>query len=755
MNKSIFTHAWWFMRVLLIVLWLIMTNKVYAENKIHNLVEPVSYFVNHFKTLRELKANLSKYKKSSLVGMSGIGKTQVARTYAYDQKDEYSIIWFFDCNLDIDSQFVKLAKIINEKRHINLSIAPSSSREEVMKYLENKDNWLLVFDNLKVGDNKKVMHFSDWENNGHVVFCSQESEGLSNIIEILKFEERDTKTLAQNILQNSDEDVVRFLQETFQGYPILVVQGAQLLNHVKGLDKETYKKKIYQSSDKIRANILLASEKLSKTSRDLLDKIALINNQSFSRLVLEIITDNPNTLDEDIYELTKLAMISNIEWDNNSPIFEMHDVLVNNIQDINGENKNLKLLESITKKFTGAIPKNVVESQVFRARKTVFENLQILEKNSAKYKISPLALMELKLHLLTQYINNFDLNSSRTLVEWFANLISEDKLKLTNMSEYEKGVYARYLGIVGWYYRKILDFYKAIDYFDESLKICKGVKGLEAFECNAYFGLSITYISLGRVKETEISLASMEKMFSENLVPKSDLGTLYSAKARLYFVQGDYKKSLDYVIKTISRYIANGDKTNDLLFSELYLMRAEIFTSLGKYNDAIKQLEHLLEMHKASKNKTIFARIYTQFARSTLGLKQIDAAEDYIQKALEILDSRIGTKEQNPALDPHLALLLKVRGDVLFVKGVNNDPIDSYRDAQYIYFYLYKDNRKYVAEVSELYLAGAKASCRAKDLYHYKCFGEPQIKEFGRDHPNSIAMLEYCEKYDMNLWSKN
>lgn len=30
--------------------------------------------------------------------------------------------------------------------------------------------------------------------------------------------------------------------QSFSGYPILIVQGAQLLNKVKGLDKEEYKK---------------------------------------------------------------------------------------------------------------------------------------------------------------------------------------------------------------------------------------------------------------------------------------------------------------------------------------------------------------------------------------------------------------------------------------------------------------------------------------------------------------------------------
>ena len=80
--------------------------------------------------------------------------------------------------------------------------------------------------------------------------------------------------------------------------------------------------------------------------------------------------------------------------------------------------------------------------------------------------------------------------------------------------------------------------------------------------------------------------------------------------------------------------------------------------------------------------------------------------------------------------------------------------IASYRDAQKIYFYLYKDKRSNVEQVSYLYTQGAKASCQTKDIYHYKCFGEPQIDDFGKDHPNTIDMLKYCDKYKMDLWQE-
>ncbi|WP_341750306.1 hypothetical protein [Candidatus Tisiphia endosymbiont of Sialis lutaria] len=50
-----------------------------------------------------------------------------------------------------------------------------------------------------------------------------------------------------------------------------------------------------------------------------------------------------------------------------------------------------------------------------------------------------------------------------------------------------------------------------------------------------------------------------------------------------------------------------------------------------------------------------------------------------------------------------------------------------------------------------IYSQGAKAACKAKNLFSYKFFGKPQVKEFGINHPNTVSMFEYCKQYDMGL----
>ncbi|MDP5020438.1 MAG: ATP-binding protein [Rickettsiaceae bacterium] len=115
-----------------------------------NLISPVSYFINHIKQFQLLDNNLKKHKNASLVGVSGIGKTQLARMYAYENKYNYDIIWFFDCNLDVNGEFLKLARQLNKVFKANISEDTGLAKSEVIDYLKHQDKWLLIFDNLKM-----------------------------------------------------------------------------------------------------------------------------------------------------------------------------------------------------------------------------------------------------------------------------------------------------------------------------------------------------------------------------------------------------------------------------------------------------------------------------------------------------------------------------------------------------------------------------------------------------------------------------
>ncbi|WP_342278324.1 hypothetical protein [Candidatus Tisiphia endosymbiont of Myopa tessellatipennis] len=135
---------------LISIILLIINTRTFAQEQVSNLITPVSYFVNHEQQLKILDEYLNKYRQASIVGTSGIGKTQLIRMYAYENKNNYDLIWFFDCNLDINEQFVKLAKQLNMVKQTNISEKVALAKKAVISYLTPTNKWLLVFDNLKV-----------------------------------------------------------------------------------------------------------------------------------------------------------------------------------------------------------------------------------------------------------------------------------------------------------------------------------------------------------------------------------------------------------------------------------------------------------------------------------------------------------------------------------------------------------------------------------------------------------------------------
>ncbi len=703
-----------------------MPYTVVAQEQLFNLVTPVSYFVNHVTQLSAVTNNLTKYRKASIVGISGMGKTQLARMYAYENKDSYKLIWFIDCNLDINEAFLKLAKLINKKTKTNvISEDVLHVKNEIISYLSTKDKWLLVFDNLKIKENHKVQEFINLESNGHIIFGSQDGELLPNIVKMTAFEQSDSVTLASNILENSDTKLAEFLAQEFTGYPILIVQGAQLLNQVLGLDKEEYRNKIQQSTDKIKLNITLAIKELKPSAKELLNKIALINNQAFSKDLLGIITNDQNLLDNDIYQLSKFALIANIDSNETNPIFEMHDVIAQKIAEINGEKVNQLCLEEVVVKLVNSIPQSIVKAWAFRNSQTIAENITIISQNAKKYSISLYKLMELNLQLIVQYVNSLDFYNAEKLVNWLNQNDQQNKFKLWLMNNDEKSRYAAYLELIGTYYRNSLNNQLAIQYYAKAKKVFEDVRGYENYKNSTVLWLATTNTLLGKIQEAEKDIQDIEQMFNKGLNDKSDIGIMFSAKAKLFFIQGKYITSLELINKAIESCIKNGLQPDDLIFINPYLSKAEVLNYLKKYQEAFAQTEQLYRMCKPSKKEDneVFGRIFTQMSRAQLGLGNAKEALDYAKKARAIFinDPSRPNNSLEIAVSPdiYLAKACVAEADALSALGQNDKAAKSYLDAENFYWNNYRENMGNVDEVSSMYLSAAKASCHLHEKAWY------------------------------------
>ena len=316
---------------------ILTANPIFAVKKNDKLtdqiVNHVNFFVEREKEANAILQNLQSYKIASGIGVTNIGKTEIVRKYAHFNKSSYNLIWFFDSSLDLNEQFTALAKKINQSLLLEdsnkISEEVYSSQKEVMKYLSEQNNWLLVFDNLRLNQNDKLNSVINWNHNGHIIICSQDSKDLPNIIYVHKLDKRHALILLQKIFGREIENkaLLERLVDIFDGYPGSIVRGALLLKENNYLSLEEYKNILAKSSDPIKTHMELVLKLLTDNDKKLLRYIAILNNQLFSKNLLRIISDNPDNIGESLYNLNRFGLIKNTENNDQGNFFEMHDAV--------------------------------------------------------------------------------------------------------------------------------------------------------------------------------------------------------------------------------------------------------------------------------------------------------------------------------------------------------------------------------------------------------------------------------------------
>ncbi|UCM93193.1 MAG: hypothetical protein LF884_02720 [Rickettsia endosymbiont of Cimex lectularius] len=288
------------------------------------------------------------------------------------------------------------------------------------------------------------------------------------------------------------------------------------------------------------------------------------------------------------------------------------------------------------------------------------------------------------------------------MFDWFNQKDKNKELKLWQMSESQKFYYARYLGAIGVYHEIILrNFDTAISYLNKSLNIVDKFDDDEAnysLKFSIMSNISESQILLGNIALAKEFLKKIEELAKQGVIQEIDISTMYTLKSALCEMQGKYKESLEYVDKATEIFIKNGFDINAIALSEHRLYRVSILNSLGRYQEAYTQAQQIYDIYKLLKHKNnkIFADIYTEMAKSELGLGKVDKASEYINQAISIglIEENTIHDKTNYSKNLDLAVNYIVQGNILFAQDKLKQAIKSYKEAFVIFHYLYGDRKK-------------------------------------------------------------
>ena len=444
-----------------------------VQGAVTNLIEPVKFFTNHDVQFDNVSNRLLIYNQVGIVGISGVGKTQLARTYAYRNQEIYDIVWFFDCNTDLAEQFLRLAKAVNEniiqndkqKLPENIEIVQNA----VIEYLTPRKKWLLVFDNLTINRNHRIKDIIKWEHNGHVILCSQDSESLPSPVKMSFFSFKDSIDILIKLMGDIDQNIINELAQIFNGNPVLIVKAALFLKDNQYINIEEYKKILSKSKNQVQVHIELVLKQLDDSTKDFLNKLALLNNHKLSKNIMEHIVKDKDDLTRILYNLSRFGLIETANED--CRIFEMHDTVKEAILNITSQNTNHKIINILLDEFNNITPPkegSLHRYSTISKDEAMISNHEKLLENSEKYKADISKIMELRKNLMDFYGINKDHPNCKRMTEWLKEKEEKEVFDISLMNNDTKAAYSWYLALMGMYEDSI--------YFNKAKSVLKQVQ---------------------------------------------------------------------------------------------------------------------------------------------------------------------------------------------------------------------------------------------------------------------------------------
>ena len=684
----------------------------------YNIQKSVSYFVNQAENINKLQDKLMAEGVAYISGVKGIGKTELIKKYYEKNADQYLTALYLNGEISLTPQLIAFANYVNIDKELDYQIPlePSNIKNRVIEFLKVKKNWLVVFDNF-LSQQSDDFILDELKYRGHIIYVSSNIDKNEDKITIHELKVEHVKKLVEKIMKVPDQKAIDELSEILvrKGCPTaLIVDSAYFLSNNPHYTVSEYIAKITANNSLIKNYLEISLSTVSKEAKKLITKIALLNNQQISKNIISSIISDPSKTNEVITELLNTNLLQMTNIDREKPIFSMHDIYKDEIQQSSNLIMTQKLIDEITVGINKLFPakfKNGSEiRKIFSEDQTLFGNMEML---LASIKIHNLQVnfntLELVLNLLLDSIEYCYMDKYYEYTHWLENHLKKEEFAPITIKE-RSVISTTLINLAAYEFFDNINTKKALEYLYSALDIAKGYDDFNEMLSYIYTDLAQVLIIKGDIQGAKENIALAKEMITNET---SGIVKILYVQALIKVYEGQFEEAL----KKINEEILLCNKFG---FSDqnppLVVLRAKILNAMSDFSEAytyINQwyLNNLKDFDGyATDDKSA---ILIQLAKAELGLNKISAALEHANQALKLLiedKKRNNSLSINESLDTYLAEALVAHANVLSKLGKLDEALLEYNRAEKIYKNAYQENFAKIDSVHYLMAQAAKAA---------------------------------------------